>query len=84
MEKSVGSDVPDIDKNKYLVSTDLTVGQFVYVIRKRIKLREDQCVFLSINNILPPTSALMSQIYKEHKESCGLLYVKYSGENTFG
>lgn len=37
VEKQAMSDVMDIDKNKFLVPCDLTVGQFVYVIRKRMK-----------------------------------------------
>jgi GABA(A) receptor-associated protein len=76
--------VPDIDKHKYLVPLDLTVGQLVYVIRKRIKLRPEQAIFLFINNILPPTSELIGKIYNENKDNDGFLYVEYSGENTFG
>jgi GABA(A) receptor-associated protein len=33
-EKAAKSNVPDIDKKKYLVPSDLTVGQFVLVVRK--------------------------------------------------
>jgi GABA(A) receptor-associated protein len=36
------------------------------------------------NKTLPPTAALMSQVYKEHKDEDGFLYVTYSGESTFG
>ncbi|KAE8999073.1 hypothetical protein PF005_g17871 [Phytophthora fragariae] len=32
-EKADRSDIPDIDKKKYLVPADLTVGQFAYVIQ---------------------------------------------------
>ena len=63
---------------------DLSVGQFVYVIRKRIKLPSEKAIFIFINDILPPTAALMSTIYEEHKDEDGFLYVLYSGENTFG
>ena len=83
-EKDERSDIPDIDKKKYLVPQDLTVGQFVYVIRKRIKLPSEKAIFIFINNVLPPTAALMSKIYAEHKDEDGFLYVQYSGENTFG
>jgi len=83
-EKSEKSDIPDIDKKKYLVPADLTMGQFVYVIRKRIKLPADQAIFIFVNNTLPPAAALMSQIYKEHADQDGFLYVTYSGESTFG
>ena len=34
---------------------DLTVGQFVYVIRKRIKLSPEKAIFIFVNNVLPPT-----------------------------
>lgn len=84
VEKAGKTDIPDIDKKKYLVPSDLTVGQFVYVIRKRIKLTPEQAIFLFVNNTLPATASLMSQIYKEHKDKDGFLYISYSGESTFG
>ena len=83
-EKHAGSEIPDIDKKKYLVPADLTVGQFVYVIRKRIKLSPEKAIFVFINNQLPPTATLMSVIYDKQKDEDGFLYVTYSGENTFG
>ena len=64
MEKS---DIATIDKKKYLVPADLTVGQFVYVIRKRIKLSPEKAIFIFVDEVLPPTAALMSSIYEEHK-----------------
>jgi hypothetical protein len=45
----------------------LTVGQFVYVIRKRIKLAPEKAIFIFVDEVLPPTAALMSAIYEEHK-----------------
>ncbi|XP_018480647.1 autophagy-related protein 8a isoform X1 [Raphanus sativus] len=84
VEKAGQSDVPDIDKRKYLVPADLTVGQFVYVVRKRIKLGAEKAIFVFVKNTLPPTAALMSAIYEEHKDEDGFLYMTYSGENTFG
>merc|ERR1712232_188318 len=83
-ERDQRSDIPDIDKKKYLVPQDLTVGQFVYVIRKRIKLSPEKAIYIFINNVLPPTAALMSSIYEEQKDDDGFLYITYSGENTFG
>ncbi|THG14695.1 hypothetical protein TEA_025207 [Camellia sinensis var. sinensis] len=84
VEKAERSDIPNIDKKKYLVPADLTVGQFVYVIRKRIKLSAEKAIFIFVDNILPPTGAIMSTIYDEKKDEDGFLYVTYSGENTFG
>jgi GABA(A) receptor-associated protein len=78
------SEIPDIDKKKYLVPADLTVGQFHYVIRKRIKLAPEKALFLFCANSIPPNAALMSTVYEEQKDDDGFLYVQYSGESTFG
>ncbi|XP_049396478.1 autophagy-related protein 8C-like isoform X2 [Solanum stenotomum] len=83
VERAEKSDISDIDKKKYLVPADLTVGQFVYVVRKRINLSAEKAIFVFVKNILPPT-ALMSAIYEENKDEDGFLYMTYSGENTFG
>ena len=78
--------VPELDRRKFLVPPHLTMGQFVYVVRKRVKLDATQAIFMYIShrNILAPTSMTLSQLYEEHKHEDGFLYVCYSGENTFG
>ena len=82
--KNKNSEIMDIDKRKYLVPSELTVGQFIYVIRKRIKIAPEEAIFLFINDTLPPSSSLISQVYKENKDQDGFLYMVYSGESTFG
>jgi len=37
------------------VLADLTVGQFVYVVRKRIKLSPEKAIFVFVKNTLPLT-----------------------------
>jgi GABA(A) receptor-associated protein len=81
-EKVEKSDIPVIDKKKYLVPSDLTVGQFCYVIRKRIKLAPEKAIFIFVNEVLPPTAALMSSIYDEHKDEDGFLYITYAPKTT--
>jgi GABA(A) receptor-associated protein len=44
--------------HRYLVPSDLTVGQFVYVIRKRIKLSPEKAIFIFVKNVLPATGRL--------------------------
>ena len=84
VEKAEKCDIDDIDKNKFLVPTDLTVGQFMYVIRKRIKLSSEKSIFLFANDSMPPTGSIIGQIYQNNKDEDGFLYFKYAGENTFG
>lgn len=82
-EKVEKSDIATIDKKKYLVPADLTVGQFVYVIRKRIKLSPEKAIFIFVDEVLPPTAALMSSIYEEHKDEDGFLYITYVYSPSF-
>lgn len=84
VEKVSNSSIPDIDKRKFLVPSDLTVAQFMYIIRKRIQLAPEKAMFLFVNRMLPTTSSTMGVIYDEHKDEDGFLYIAYSGENTFG
>lgn len=79
-----GDTLPALDKVKYLVPSDLTVGQFVYVIRKRLSLPPEKAIFIMINDTLPPTSQFIQQIYDNNKDADGFLYVLVTGENTFG
>ncbi len=46
---------PHTPRARYLVPSDLTVGQFVYVIRKRINLPAEKAIFVFVKNSLPPT-----------------------------
>jgi len=76
---------PDIDKHKYLVPEDLTVGQFLYVIRKRIKLTPEQALFLFVGDEVASTSDLISTVYfRSHDPADGFLHCVYSCENVFG
>lgn len=84
VEKQETSDVVDIDKNRFLVPCELTVGQFVYVIRKRMKMPPEKAIFVFVDNHIPMQSSLMSTIYDQSKDKDGFLYIKYAGENTFG
>lgn len=78
------SDIPKIDKIKYLAPLDLTISQFLHVIRNKIKLSAEKAIFLFVDGTIPPGSAFISQIYSQHKNSDGFLYFTYSGENVFG
>ena len=78
------TNVPKLDKKKYLVPEDLTIGQFMYVVRKRIKLTPEKAIFMFVNGTLIPTGAIMSTLYESDQNKDGFLYFIYSGENTFG
>lgn len=64
VEKAPKARIGDLDKKKYLVPSDLTVGQFYFLIRKRVHLRPEDALFFFVNNVIPPTSATMGSLYQ--------------------
>lgn len=84
VKRANGCEFNDIDKHKFLVPNDLTLSSFITVIRKRIKLAPEKTLFIFINNVLPPLTSLMINIYDEMKDSDGFLYIYYNGESVFG
>lgn len=86
VEKSdkASSELLDIDKNKFLVPGDLSWSQFLWIIRKRIKLSSDKAIFVFANDKLPGSAMLMSQVYDEYKSPDSYLKVSYVDESTFG
>ena len=78
-------DIMKIDKTKYLVPRELTFGQFMYVIRKRLKIESQQSIFIFTNKTcLPPQTSSVQTIYDNYSEDDGFLYLTYTFENTFG
>lgn len=84
VEKAPKSRISDLDKKKYLVPNDLTVGQFYFLIRKRIQLRAEDALFFFVNNQIPPTSATIGALYQEHVDEDKFLYIAYSDESVYG
>ena len=76
---------PDILKRKFLVPTDMTIGQFIFSIRPQISITKDQALFLLVDDsFIPSTSSMMVQIYQDYCHADGYLYITYMIENTFG
>ena len=76
--------VPALDKIKFLIPKDLTIGQFIHVVRKRINLSPTTAIFIYCNNIIPSSTSMMVTVYKECKDEDGFLYLNFNGEDTFG
>ena len=82
--KKASASCPLIDKKKYLIPNDLTVAQFIYVIRRRLTLPKDVALYMFVNGKIPTNSELISTLYETEKENDGFIYFYYSQENTFG
>lgn len=85
LEKAESSLLPNIDKQKFLMQKDVTIGQFLYIIRSNIKLDASEAIFLIINNnTVPATSSTIGEVYNNHGDKDGFLYISYSAQQTYG
>ena len=84
VQKNPGCKLPDIDKYKYLVPMDLTMCQLMFVIRKRIKLKPEESIYVFIDKKIMSGNTIVSTIYENHKSEDGFLYLVYTAESTFG
>lgn len=76
--------IKPLDKNKFLVPRELSMGQFMTVVRKRMKLEPAFALFSYVDNCLIPTSALMGTVYDDHKDDTNFLTIVVCTESTFG
>lgn len=84
VERAARSRAPELDKKKYLVPSDLTVGQLCFLIRQRVSMRPEEALFFFVKNSLPPSSSPLSAVYEEHHEEDLFLYMTYSNESVYG
>ena len=85
VERDPKARIAEISKNKFLAPADISVAKFISEIRKHIKLGRQESLFVFVaNNVMPQPNSTMSQVYAQHKDPDGFLYVVYSSENAFG
>lgn len=77
---------PYAAKSRFVIPNDMTIGNFLASVRKSLpNLQSHQAIFLFVGSgVLPPTSALVSQIDERFRDEDGFLYITYSGESVFG
>lgn len=74
----------NLTKNKYIVPLDLTISQFIYILRKKITIKPEQSIFLLCNNMLITSAESIKILYNNNKDYDGFLYIIISLENAFG
>ncbi|KAH9622273.1 hypothetical protein KSS87_001373 [Heliosperma pusillum] len=83
-EKYAATDLPAIEKKKFLVPRDMSVGAFNHILSTRLQLTPGKALFIFVKDTLPQTSTLMDSVYESCKDEDGFLYICYSTEKTFG
>jgi len=69
-----------IDRNKYLVPQDLTLAEFMVVIRKRINIESYEALYMFINGNLHPSNTCIKNLVLVNNS----LTITITKESTFG
>lgn len=75
---------PVLPKKKYLVSPLMTVNDFTKCLKSKMILHSNQTIFLTCGQEIITGSKTISEIYNNHKDEDGFLYISYRTEDTFG
>uniref|UniRef100_A0A670Y437 Microtubule associated protein 1 light chain 3 gamma n=1 Tax=Pseudonaja textilis TaxID=8673 RepID=A0A670Y437_PSETE len=77
--------LPLLDKTKFLVPQELTMTQFITIIRSRMALSATQAFYLLINNkSLASMSFTLAEVYRDYKDEDGFVYMTYASQEMFG
>ena len=82
-DRDASAGLPPLEKRKFLVPRDMTVGAFLFTVRKRMVLPAEKALFLFVENSLPVGSTSMLELFKTHGRE-GYLTVSCASESTFG
>ena len=94
--KDPSSQLNNITKEKYLVPFDMTIGQFMSIVRQKTSIGQEQAINIFLvdynnNHILATTSTSFESLYLQYVEKeinnknyDGYIYLIYTGENVFG
>ncbi len=77
--------IPRIDGSKFIVPRNLTLMQFMGVIRKRIsQLHPSKAIFILVHGRIIRMDIFISELYETHADEDGFLYMMYKDEEVFG
>ncbi|SPN79210.1 Ubiquitin-like protein [Brazilian cedratvirus IHUMI] len=69
---------------RYITPRDQQVSEFLFHVRKRTTLRENEALFLFVNNTIPLASQTMGSLYDKYKGVDLMLTMRVEKENSFG
>lgn len=76
--------LPPLDKNKFIVGSASTVGQLLFMIRRRMSLPSETALFLFVGNVLPTASQTMGELQHLFASPDGFLRMCFTSEAVFG
>ena len=86
LERAKGCTINKTIKTKYILSKELTIAEFVKIIREKLELNPDRALFFLVNgkHSLTMTEELGHAYEKYKDKNDGFLYMTYSEEMVYG
>ena len=83
---SLKDNLDNIKNHKFLVPNDITLAQFMFIIRKQLTIKPEEALyfFISENKTMETGSKTISELTQKHADKDRFLYIYYDLESTFG
>lgn len=77
--------LPYTSRMKFLVPQEITMSQFLHIVRNRLSISSTMSLYLLVNNTtLVSLSKTLAEVYRENHDDDGFLYVTYASQEVFG
>lgn len=77
--------IPELNNSQFLLDRNVTIGQLLYILRKRAQIEQYDSIYLFIENgYIPISSDKIGKIYDKYVDADGFLYMSFCREKTFG
>ncbi|KFM57557.1 Microtubule-associated proteins 1A/1B light chain 3C, partial [Stegodyphus mimosarum] len=86
VEKAEGEkSLPTLDRVKFLAPDDMSMSQFIGILRSRLNLKPTQAFYLMVRNrCITTLSQSVAEVYWEYKDEDGFLYTTYAAHEMYG
>ena len=71
-------------RHKFLLSDEMTLGEFVKLFRTKYTIDPDEGIVCFIKETIPKLDSTMKELYSHYKDDDYFLYIDIKIENTFG
>lgn len=86
IDRDPSSTLPPLEKKKYLVPHNLSIGSLMMTIRNKISMPEYKTLYLVTKegNYVPSSTQTIAELYQKYQSSDAFLYLDYKGEDGYG
>jgi GABA(A) receptor-associated protein len=85
LQRASKSELPQATKAKFLMPKIISIGKVQTILRDYLpEFDESKALFIFVDGAIPMISETLGELDSSRHSPDGFLYLKYSGESTFG